>query len=293
MMRKSHRLLTIAMVVTIPLIGLARTARAEPPANASFASTWERTDLPVSDGQAIRTWMWGPEAFTGELIEDYQESPGGARTVQYFDKSRMEITDPIADPNDIWYVTNGLLVVELITGQLQTGDNSFAERQPAAINVAGDPDDPNAPTYATFAQVLDQGPHASGETVAQRISHSGTLTYDAALAGQDVTIATVDDVTNHAIATPFWDFMNSSGAIYQDGAFTEGALFDNPYFATGRPITEPAWANVLVGGEPMLVLIQCFERRCLTYTPGNASEWQVEAGNVGRHYYAWRYGNGQ
>ncbi len=36
--------------------------------------------------------------------------------------------------------------------------------------------------------------------------------------------------------------------------------------------------------------MQCFERRCLTYTPSNATGWQVEAGNVGRHYYTWRYG---
>jgi hypothetical protein len=36
--------------------------------------------------------------------------------------------------------------------------------------------------------------------------------------------------------------------------------------------------------------MQCFERRCLTYTPDNPEGWQVEAGNVGRHYYYWRYG---
>jgi DNA-binding beta-propeller fold protein YncE len=35
--------------------------------------------------------------------------------------------------------------------------------------------------------------------------------------------------------------------------------------------------------------MQCFERRCLTYTPDNSAGWQVEAGNVGQHYYAWRY----
>jgi hypothetical protein len=46
---------------------------------------------------------------------------------------------------------------------------------------------------------------------------------------------------------------------------------------------------VLVGGAPADVLIQCFERRCLTYTPDNAPEWQVESGNVGQHYYRWLY----
>jgi hypothetical protein len=38
------------------------------------------------------------------------------------------------------------------------------------------------------------------------------------------------------------------------------------------------------------VLIQCFQRRCLTYTPSNPDGWRVEAGNIGQHYYAWRYG---
>src|SRR5690606_29200350 len=31
------------------------------------------------------------------------------------------------------------------------------------------------------------------------------------------------------------------------------------------------------------------ERRCLTYTPGNPSGFLTEAGNVGQHYYSWRY----
>jgi hypothetical protein len=36
------------------------------------------------------------------------------------------------------------------------------------------------------------------------------------------------------------------------------------------------------------VLIQAFERRILTYTPGNDAGWQVESANVGQHYRAWR-----
>jgi len=31
-------------------------------------------------------------------------------------------------------------------------------------------------------------------------------------------------------------------------------------------------------------------QRVLTYTPSNPAGWQVEMGNVGRHYYTWRYG---
>jgi YD repeat-containing protein len=70
--------------------------------------------------------------------------------VRYFEKSRMEISDPAGDPSSPWYVTNGLLVVELVTGQMQIGLSSFHSRQPPEVNVAGDPDDADGPTYATF-----------------------------------------------------------------------------------------------------------------------------------------------
>ena len=83
------------------------------------------------------------------------ESPEACRTVQYYDKSRMEITDPEADPTSPWYVTNGLLVVELMTGQVQTGHNTFESHNPAQVNVAGDSDDPTGPTYATLAALRD------------------------------------------------------------------------------------------------------------------------------------------
>ena len=38
------------------------------------------------------------------------------------------------------------------------------------------------------------------------------------------------------------------------------------------------------------MLIQAFERRVLTYMPGNPPAFQVEMGNVGAHYRDWRYG---
>lgn len=73
----------------------------------------------------------------------------------------------------------------------------------------------------------------------------------------------------------------------------EDMLFINPFYATGYPITEAYWASVMVGGTERDVLWQCFERRCLTYTPGNPEGFLVEAGNVGQHYYRWRHGDAQ
>ncbi len=265
-------------------------ATAETPATSGFERSWSRTDLPVLNGQASRTWMWGPEAFTGGLSEPYAEAPGTTRTVQYFDKARMEDNSWQAT-SPPWDVTSGLLVTELISGRLQLGDNQFENRSPAQVNVAGDADDPTGPTYASFTELVDATGVDVGGMVVLRVSRDGTVTVDESLTELSVPIAVIDDVTNHGIAEPFWDFMGSEGIVYQDGQYTTSALFENRYFATGRPITEPYWANVKVGGVYKDVLLQCFERRCLTYTPDNAPGWQVEAGNVGQHYHRWRYGD--
>ena len=264
-------------------------ASAQAPANSAFLRTWERTDRPVADGHVSRTWMWGPEPFTDLVTEEYEESPGGHRTVQYFDKSRMEITDPAGDPESIWYVTNGLLSTELISGRMQTGHNSFEQRSPAEINVAGDADASVGPTYATFLGLLDEEAAVEGSLISQRAYRDGTVSQDPGLTAHNVVAGPVDDVTHHAIALPFWDFMNSVGSIWEDGAIINDRLFQDPLFPTGRPITEPYWSAIQVGGTEQDVLIQCFERRCLTHTPGNPPGWQTEAGNVGRHYHAWRY----
>ncbi len=256
---------------------------------SAFTNTWARTDLPVKEGLAVRTWMWGEGPNSPVMQEEYEESPDGMRDVQYYDKSRMEITNPDGDPNSIWYVTNGLLSTELISGNMQLGDNEFEQYKPAVINVAGDPDDIRGPTYMTFAQRLDDPPLQPGSTITQGIDRAAGVQDIPELAALGVPVAIIDDVTNHSIAGPFWQFMNSSGTVWDGQSYVTDQLFENPYFATGRPITEPYWTEVKVGGVLKVVLVQCFERRCLTFTPENSPEWRVEAGNVGQHYFFWRY----
>jgi hypothetical protein len=262
--------------------------------NDSFKQAWSRTDAPVADVSVARTWMWGPEAFTGILEEDYLESPSNRRVVQYFDKSRMEITsDPNVSKDSPWYVTNGLLVRELITGRMQVGDTAFEIQHAAAINVAGDPDDASGPTYFTFQRLLKVPPVNDNADLILRIDRTGQPIADASLAGRGVIAAHRVQVLgiDHQVASPFWEFMNSTGVVVENGETTVGRLFQNPFYATGYPITEAYWTTVRVAKTPHELLVQCFERRCLTYTPENAEGWRVEAGNVGRHYYAWRYGN--
>jgi hypothetical protein len=260
------------------------------PANPHFQQRWERTDKPVADLDAHRTWMWGPGAFTASIPEPYAESPDGFRQVQYFDKARMEINHPNAHAPNLWYVTTGRLAWELATGNGQIGDNEFEDWEPGAINVAGDPDDADAPTYATLGLVLDVAADDATKILTTLIHRDGTIATDDRYAQHDVSTGMFTNETGHWIADPFWAFMNSDGIVYQDGRLIEDELFVNPFYATGFPITDPYWTTVSLNGEPTDVLVQAFERRVLTYTPSNPDGWKVESGNIGRHYYQWYYG---
>jgi hypothetical protein len=227
-------------------------------------------------------------------MEGYADAAGGQRLVQYFDKARMEINNPAADPNGAFYVTNGLLVVEMLSGRLQTGNNSFAPYAPAAIAVAGDNlnTNPDAPTYAAFARVStllgaeNQASDAGGAPVDTQVNKDGAVSKGDA---GGVRYARYVAETHHNIADVFWRFMSAQGLVYDagSGAFQEGLVFDW-VTAMGYPVSEAYWATVKIGGRDQRVLIQMFQRRVLTYNPANVAAWQVEMGNVGRHYADWR-----
>lgn len=256
----------------------------------SFDRTWTPTDQPVANGLVDRSWMWGPSEISVGF-ESYDGTPSGERMVRYYDKGRMEIRDPLADTNDAWYVTSGRLAYELITGRVQTGDNSYSFRGPASVPVAGDASDFLAPTYADLRDLLDEPSLDQGATITQMLNTFGEVGANNRFAEYDVTASAFIPETGHRVASVFWDYLNSSGLVMRDGQLTHGRLFDPPFFEVGMPITEAYWTSVRVDGERQDVLLQCFERRCLTYTPNNVPQWQVEMSNVGRHYYAWRYGD--
>ena len=287
MLRRLGMLLVVLSLATVfDVLPAGATAIETQP----FTGVWTRTDQPVAAEQVSRTWMWGPAAFTNLMTEGYAESPAGMRLVQYFDKSRMEITHPDGDPTSIWYVTNGLLAEELITGKMQLGDNTYKQLQPAQVNVAGDPNDPNGPTYASFNSLMSYSAVPSGWVITQNVNRAGQVGNDPSTAQYIVTAKDVTAPTHHNVASVFWTFMNSSGLVNDNGTTATEPLFQNPFYATGYPLTEAYWTNVLVGGVQKQVLVQVFERRVLTYTPSNPAGWQVEAGNVGQHYFRWRYG---
>jgi len=103
--------LSMAMLapVIIPFTPAAQ-ARTSVLADPALEQVWDRTDKPIEDRVAARSWTWGPESFYSNY-EPYAEGLGGQHLVTYFDKSRMEINNPSGDRNAQWFVTNGLLVV--------------------------------------------------------------------------------------------------------------------------------------------------------------------------------------
>jgi hypothetical protein len=292
-MRHWHKRLVGAIVLATLVSALpALSVSALTPQTTAFQRTWERTDQPVASQNTVRTWMWGPGGFTATMLEPYEDAPGGWREVQYFDKSRME-DNSYRESTAPWDVSNGLLVNELVSGDLQLGDALFDDLEPAEVGIAGDPDDTSGVTYAFMGTLLDEPASPVGSTIDRILtpgSTDGPHTSSPAMAAYGITNAHYVDLTQHTIAAPFWDFMNAAGQVYENGSYRNAPIFENPYYATGLPITDAYWANVKLAGAQHDLLVQCFERRCLTYTPSNAPEWRVEMGNVGQHYFIWRYG---
>jgi hypothetical protein len=298
-LRPGRRRLLPALLVGVLLVAHAPIAAAQESFNieqSEFELVWERTEAPVANGVAQRSWLWGPEPRTAGMSERYLESPGQERTVQYFDKGRMEVNDPTANPSDPWFVTSGLLTRELISGEIQVGDAAFLKTgEGASIHVAGDHLNP-FPQYRHLVDIVDQGhPDRTGQRADAVFTPEGLSTSSEApddpkaeFAHYVVYLGPNGVDVGYNIPEAFWDYLNAPGTIYANGASTVANPLFSWLFVMGFPISDPFWAQVPVGGIVQWVLIQPFERRVLTYTPGNDPTWQVEMGNIGQHYRDWR-----
>ncbi len=283
------RLLFMVLLSSIAFPAVQAVLAAPEIGNLPFQRVWMLQDWVVANQGANRSWTWGPTPISAVVREPYAESPGGMREVQYFPKSRMEITFPDA-PISAWYVTNGLLPIELMTGRVQAGDNRFEQRSPASIAAVGDPG--SFPTYA------DLGPlhHSPGAGDFQRLNFPATmlLTPDRGTATfeeyvNDPATYVIAEQNNYGVIRAFMEFMNQRGPVTDGGMVYEAQVYD-PLFVFGLPVTQPFWVKTRVGGVERYVLFQVYERRVLTYNPANPDPWKVEMGNVGQHYYDWRYG---
>ncbi|HKP53268.1 MAG TPA: hypothetical protein VJ183_11525 [Chloroflexia bacterium] len=292
----------MALAILTPLVLVSSTlAGASPPAvtqpsgfaDDAFKNVWMRTDLPVSSGTVKRSYYWGPAPGVA-MMEEYAEGPGGKRLVQYFDKSRMEINNPSGTKSDPFYVTNGLLTVELISGRMQVGNDSFITRYPAEIDLASDTDDKSAgtPTYASFRNLpAIRGTYNLNQLIFSTINRAGVTGSDPRYCRYNVKYSYYEDTTRITIPDVFWRFLNTVGPVIVNGKVLNASLSTPYYYATGFPIADAYWASVKIAGVSNTdVLIQPYERRVLTYVPSAPAGFQVQMGNIGRHYYDWRYG---
>ncbi len=255
----------LVCVVIAGIIGGGSVGAAADFAAPVFRFQWESVELNTPN-------FWGPLANASPGIQEpYVEAAGGKRLVQYFDKARMELAGPNA-------VTNGLLTVELKTGKMQVGDNAFEQRLPATIGVAGDPGQAG-PTYADLAKLPERSPQATGAILTTTYANGAFVQSN--VVPTDPQLALVQYVGDPGgrfgqyVPRAFWEYLNGLPLPWQS--------------VLGFPISPAFGTQLAVGGISRPVFIQAFERRVLTYTPGNPAGFTVEFGNIGQHYYQWRY----
>ncbi|MDQ3705269.1 MAG: hypothetical protein M3437_08625 [Chloroflexota bacterium] len=267
-------------------------------ADPAFRQVWQRTDLPLQQGRVARSWIWGP-APGRSLREPFAESPGGTHLGQYFDKARMEINNPNQPASTPFHVTNGLLVVEMVSGRIQTGVNSFETVGASDQLIAGERG-ADAPTYAALQGVASVGlpgadrraaPVAPGVVMpSQYIDRNGAVSrnHPSLVGAEALKSAGFVSETGHNIPDVFWSYLNAEGPVFVSNGYVNDRIV-NWVTDFGYPVTEPFWTTIKVEGRDRLIMFQAFQRRILTYSPANPMGWKVEMGNVGAQYYTWRY----
>jgi len=259
-------LISVTAIFMLGIFGTMPTSAASSFADPAFQRTWQA-------GEAATPNFWGPLTTAKDgRQEPYKEAPGGSRLVQYFDKGRMELSNPTSG-----IVTNGLLATDLIKGQVQVGDATFQPKQSPTVSIAGDLDNPG-PTYAGLADkgasLFAAATAKPGTFVTLIAAADGSVTDGGGYAGISMSpaLAGFDATTQHNVLGVFSDYRNRVGLL-----------------SIGLAISEPVRANVKVAGTSVTVLAQVFERRVLTYTATNPDPFKVEMGNIGLAYYLWLY----
>ena len=275
-----QRVASLALVMLVSLLGLGLlpTASLAAPAfgNDAFSAAYNANPA-----------LWGA---SGQILtEQYKETSGGKRLVQYFDKGRMELTYPTTQPN---FTGNGKLVVEMVSGRMQIGDTLYWQYDGAEMPVAGGSTfgaNPGAPSYRAFQSLTGPVVSRVGRAVTAVLNSPEGEGYNLAITSttSDLALGTLARYaayipeTGHNVPDVFWSYLNQAGANGLP-AFNWESVF-------GLPITDSYWVKVRDGAAVSDVLVQLFERRTLLYNPALSVGSQVDSGPVGRDYYRWRY----
>ena len=290
---------SLFLVVTFAALSLPLNAQEEPSddpvrepviVDSSIQAVWNMTDGQIANRSVERAWAFGPEPIAA-AYEYYPQSPTKFRKVVYYDKGRLDMLNPQAPDGSIWMVSGALLATELLSGRIQLGESEFVSRRPAEIPLVGDFEQPNPVTYADLAkhssllsieepddveslrETSNRNLEQVGKLVTELLDADGKV-IPGAVVDHQVTIVAYEELLGHNVASPFANWATD--------------LEIPALNLLGLPVTEPYWIETEVDQVPVLVLIQAFERRTLTYTPTNAENWRVESGNVGLHYRLWR-----
>lgn len=180
---------------------------------------------------------------TGSEPYTYDQLPDNRRLVAYFDKSRMEVNNPKGDPDSVWYVTNGRLVWEMMTGRVQIGQDPdrFEYLFPATLPVAGDIYSWETPTYQALGRLMGTADDANGQIVTATVDTFGSVGADLSPPEERELVQYVTyeggggDVVGHNIPDVFWSFMNEDINSLVAPA--------NWVFVMGYPLTEAYWAR--------------------------------------------------
>ena len=239
-------------------------------ANPAFQTQWQSLERVIPNFYGPLSTAYDP--MTEQYVEGQYNGQSGVRLVQIFDKARLEQITPSRR------ITSGLLTVELKTGNLQLGDNTFAQNAPAYIGIAGDPGG-GGPTYADLARLPERVSQGSGSVNLKWDPSTNTYANITPLSDPQTTFAEYLSDPNgrygQNVPRAFSDYLKRIPGGY--------------LLPMGYPIGPAFVANVrLKGMDNVPVVIQPFQRRVLTYTASNREITRVEFGNIGRHYYQWR-----
>jgi hypothetical protein len=211
-----------------------------------------------------------------------------------------DVETPYPDPQEYEMedAADDDLVIVLVTGMLPGDAGRVEQREPAGLNVFGDPNVAGI-TYRHIAGARDYPANEDGALVhdyafvdTRRGSDSDYLAVTSEPERFDpfgVTATMLPDSSAaHCVASVFLNIFLSAPDTDEDGQDADVLLAEEPDYTTGRPITEPYWVTAVMDGEEKDVLLQCFERVCLAYVPDNPEGQRVEAGNVEQHFDTWR-----
>lgn len=265
--------LVVLIVAVLIFVSLLPVRKSDTPkfANQLFEQLW--TEQSAAAGSLD---LWGGQPLLWR-VEPYADAPNGRRVVQYFDGGRMELTPT---SNGGTQVTQGLLALEMTTGEIQLGSKLLKYQAPPTVAIDGGAPDPSVATYAGLSQVVEK-PSSDQSTghvpINLWIDAAGKVTEQAA--PSSVWAAEYVSATQHNLANVFASYFDQNPF----GSMTWVQ-------AMGYPISEPYWTTYRRNGQALPSLIQVFQRRILVYTPSLPSSEQYTLTDVGSQYYRWRYG---